>query len=80
MDAAAAIGDGIPVGTPVFDSAGERLGRVVGADPYVLTVGRGVIFTREFSVDLADVDRYEDGCLFLGLAKDQVVGARELRH
>lgn len=80
MDATAAIGDGIPVGTPVFDSAGQRLGRVVGADLYVLTVGRGLIFTREFSVDLADVDRYEDGQLFLGLVKDQVIGGREYRH
>ena len=80
MEATALLNDGIPVGTPVFDSAGERLGRVVGADPYVLIVGRGLIFTREFPVDLANVDRYEDGRLFLGLAKDQVVGDRDHRH
>ena len=80
MEATAHLNDGIPVGTPVFDAAGERLGRVVSADPYVLIVGRGLIFIREFPVDLADVDRYEDGRLFLGLAKEQVVGERDYRH
>ena len=80
MEATAPLNDGIPVGTPVFDIAGERLGRVVSATPYVLIVGRGLIFIREFPVDLADVDRYEDGRLFLGLAKEQVVGDHHVHH
>lgn len=64
----------IAVGTPVHDAAGEKLGHVIWANPYTLRVGRGLLFTTTYTVDLAAVDRAEEGKLILSCTKDQLMG------
>ena len=64
---------GIPVGTPVHDVAGEKVGHVADADSADLVVERGWFLVRDYRVRLADVDRYEDGTLYLKLTKDEVL-------
>jgi hypothetical protein len=63
---------GIPVGTEVYTSDGEHLGSVVEGDAYELIVERGWFFVHEYQIQLADVDRFEDGRLVLRLTKADV--------
>ena len=65
---------GIPVGTPVHDVAGEKVGHVADADAADLVVERGWFLVRDYRVRLADVDRFEDGTLYLRLTKAEVLG------
>ena len=75
LGAAAAVGGwGIPIGAPVHDARGEKIGTVVGADPYGLMVERGLFLVRDYLVRLSDVDRFEDGRLYLKLTRDEVLG------
>ena len=74
LDATAIDGGwGIPVGTPVYDLRGEKIGTVVDADPYELVVERGLFLVRHYPVKLSDVDRFEDGKLYLKRTKEQVL-------
>lgn len=66
-------GHGIPIGTPVHDVWGEKIGSVADADPYELIVERGFILVHDYPVKLSDVDRYEDGKLYLRLTKEAVL-------
>ena len=63
---------GIPVGTAVYTSDGERLGSVVDGDAYELIVERGWFFIHDYQSRLADVDRFEEGRLMLRLTKAEV--------
>lgn len=63
---------GIPSGTSVYAADGEKMGVVVGADPYELLVEHGFFLVHDYRIQLADVDRYEDGNLILRLTKDQL--------
>ncbi len=65
-------GWGIPVGAPVYDAAGEKVGTDAGGDPYDLAVQRGFLFVHTYPLRLSDVERYEDGALHLKVTKDQV--------
>lgn len=67
-------GWGIPLGTPVVDAAGERLGMLRAADPWVLAVERGIFFPGEYAIAMAEVDRYEDGALILKRTKQDLLG------
>ena len=66
-------GWGIPVGTTVYDLAGDKVGTVVDADAYDLVVERGFFFVHSYPVKLSDVERYENGALHLKITKDQVL-------
>ncbi len=76
-------GWGIPVGTPVYDVAGEKVGTVADADSYDLVVERGFFFVHSYPVRLSNVERYEHGALHLKVTKDQVLkpasGEAEIR-
>lgn len=67
-------GWGIPIGTPVFDAAGEKLGTVREADVYALVVERGFFFVTDHEIALDEVDRLEDGKLVLKRTKAQLLG------
>ncbi len=62
-----------PKGTPVNDAAGRRLGSVWGADRSILLVRCGRVFAQVYPVKMGDVDRFEDGELFLSRTKAEVV-------
>lgn len=63
---------GIPRGTPVYSSDGEKLGVLATADPDEMVIEHGVFFARHYQVRLSDVDRYDEGKLVLRLTKVQV--------
>lgn len=63
---------GIPIGTDVYTADGEHLGSVVEGDAYELVVERGFFFIHDYQIRLSDVDRFEDGKLFLILTREQV--------
>lgn len=64
----------IPLGSPVYDVAGERLGTVKGADGYALTVEEGFLLVTTYTVPMSLVDRYEDGAIRLSVTKADVSG------
>lgn len=66
----------IPLGTPVFDVAGERVGMVVGADLEAIKVARGRFLPSTRAIPLALVGRYDDGKLFLTVTAKQALQAR----
>ncbi len=66
-------GWGIPIGTTVYDVAGEKVGTVVDADAYDLVVERGFFFVHSYPVRLSHVERYEHGALYLKVPKDQIL-------
>lgn len=63
---------GIPVGAEVYTADGEHLGSVVAGDSYELEVERGFFIVHDYQIKLSDVERFEDGTLFLRLTKEQV--------
>jgi hypothetical protein len=65
---------GIPIGVPVYDAAGVKVGRVRWADPLGLAVERGWLFHTESEIPLDEVDRYQDGKLYLKRTKSEVLG------
>jgi len=65
-------GWGIPIGTHVYTADGEHLGSVVEGDAWELVVERGFFVIHDERIRLSDVDRFEDGKLFLSLTKEQV--------
>lgn len=69
---------GIPIGTEVYTADGEHLGSVVEGDSYELVVERGFFIVHDYQVRLSDVDRFEDGKLFLVLTREQVEHARQM--
>ncbi len=67
----------IPIGTPVHDAAGSRIGTVCDAGIDALIVERGRFFVHEYAVEMTDVDRLEQGRLVLKVSKEAVLhGAR----
>jgi hypothetical protein len=67
----------IPLGTPVFDVAGEKLGTVRDADYYNLAVEEGLIIITTYLIPMALVDRFEDGALHLSVTKAEAVDTGE---
>ena len=65
---------GVPLGAPVVDAAGEVLGTLRDADPWVLSVDRGRPAPAEYAVATAEVDRYDGRALVLKRTKAQLVG------
>ena len=65
----------IPIGAPVYDRRGTRLGRVCGADSRALLIERGLLLRRTCAVSLEDVDRVEDGRVVLAVSKDEAIDA-----
>lgn len=63
----------IPNGIPVHDVNGSRIGKVCDADIDALVVAHGRIFVQEVAIDMADVDRVEEGRLVLKVTKDAVL-------
>ncbi len=68
---------GIPIGTDVYTVDGEHLGSVVDGDAYELVVERGFFFIHDYQIQLSDVDRFEDGKLFLILTREQIEQERK---
>ncbi|MDQ3657400.1 MAG: PRC-barrel domain-containing protein [Chloroflexota bacterium] len=68
---------GIPIGTDVYTVDGEHLGSVVDGDAYELVVERGFFFIHDYQIQLSDVDRFEDGKLFLVLTREQIEQERK---
>jgi hypothetical protein len=63
----------IPNGTPVHDVNGTKIGKVCDADIDALVVTHGRFFVHEVAIDMADVDRVEQGRLVLKVTKDAVL-------
>lgn len=70
---------GIPLGTEVYTVDGEHLGSIVDGDSYELVVERGFFILHDYQIKLSDVDRFEDGKVFLTLTKEQAERERRLR-
>src|SRR5262249_25602056 len=66
----------IPLGTPVYDVAGQRMGSVKGADNYDLSVEEGLLLVTTYKIPMALVDRYEDGAIHLSVTKAEASGNR----
>jgi hypothetical protein len=64
----------VPLGTPVYDAAGERMGSVKGADNYDLSVEEGLLLVTTYKVPMALVHRYEDGAIHLSVTKAEASG------
>lgn len=64
----------IPLGTPVYDVVGEKLGSVRDADTYTLSVEEGLIIITTYLVPMSLVDRYEHGALHLSVTKAEASG------
>lgn len=69
---------GFPLGTEVYTVDGEHFGSVVEGDSYELVVERGFFILHDYQIKLSDVDRFEDGKVFLTLTKEQVVHERRI--
>lgn len=69
---------GIPIGTDVYTRDGDHLGSVVEGDAWELVVERGFFFIHDYRIRLSDVDRFEDGKLFLSLSREQVEEERRI--
>jgi len=67
----------IPLGTPVFDVAGEKLGCVRGADNDALTVEEGLLIITTYTIPMGLVGRFEDGALHLSVTKSEASGNGE---
>jgi hypothetical protein len=67
----------IPIGTPVYDVAGEKLGSVSGMDGFSLLVEEGFLMITTHVIPMALVERYDDGALYLGVTKDELARAEE---
>ena len=65
----------IPVGMPVYDRRGARVGRVCGADGWDLLIERGLILRRTCAVSMEDIDRVEEDRVVLGVSKDEAIDA-----
>jgi hypothetical protein len=63
----------IPNGTPVHDVNGTKIGKVCDADIDALVVSHGRFIVHEVAIDMADVDRIEQGRLVLKVTKDAVL-------
>jgi hypothetical protein len=59
------------VGMNVYDAAGDKVGRLVGADAWDLIVEQGVFFPTEFAVPIAAVDRVDADGVWLSLGHDE---------
>ena len=59
----------IPLGTPVYDVAGEKMGTVKGADTYDLAVEEGLILVTTYTIPMALVQSYDDGAIHLSVTK-----------
>jgi hypothetical protein len=64
----------IPLGTPVYDVTGERMGTVKGADNNALSVEEGLLLVTTYTIPMAFVDRYEDGAIRLSVTKAEASG------
>jgi len=65
---------GIPLGIPVYDAAGEKIGRVRWVDALGLSVEQGWLFPKESEIPLDEVDRFQDGKLILRCTKAELRG------
>jgi uncharacterized protein YrrD len=65
----------IPLGAPVYDRRGARVGRVCGADTWDLLIERGPIPRRTCAVSLEDVERVEEDRVILAVSKDEAIDA-----
>lgn len=63
----------IPIGAPVYDRSGRRLGRVSGADSWDLLVERGRFLRRTSAIRLEHVDRVEDNRVILSVSRDEAL-------
>jgi hypothetical protein len=66
------VGWSIPLGTPVFDVAGEKMGTVKGADNYELSVEEGLLLITTYTIPMALVGSYDDGAIHLSVTKAEV--------
>ena len=62
----------IPIGTPVYDVAGDKIGSVSGMDGSALLVEEGLLMITTHIIPMALVERYEDGALHLGVTKAEL--------
>jgi hypothetical protein len=76
MDAtfAGEVGWSIPLGTPVYDVTGEKMGTVKGADNYALSVEEGLLLVTTYTIPLSLVDSYDDGAIHLSVTKAEASG------
>ena len=68
------VGWSIPLGTPVYDVAGEKMGSVKGADIYALSVQEGLLLVTIYTIPMALVESYDDGAIHLSVTKAEVSG------
>jgi hypothetical protein len=68
------VGWSIPLGTPVYDVAGEKMGSVKGADNYALSVEEGLLLITTYTIPMSLVESYDDGAIHLSVTKAEAAG------
>lgn len=63
----------IPIGAPVYDRTGRRLGRVSSADNWDLLVERGRFLRHISAIRLEHVDRVEGNRVILAVSRDEAL-------
>ena len=61
-----------PIGAPVFTADGQRIGVVTEGDAYGLLVEDGFFVHHAYTLQLSDVERYEERSLLLKLTMAQI--------
>lgn len=67
---------GIPIGTEVYDVAGEYIGKVSSADTINLVVTSGWLLLTDCEIRMSNVGQFENGKLSLKLTKVELLGER----
>jgi hypothetical protein len=68
-------------GMTVYSKDGKKLGKIVELDDDTLVVEKGLFFRKDHVVDVADVERAQDGEIWLRRSAAEVeAAAEELRH
>ena len=68
------VGWSIPLGTPVYDVTGVRMGTVKGADNYALAVEEGLLLVTTYTIPMSLVESYDDGAIHLSVTKAEASG------
>lgn len=67
---------GIPIGTEVYDVAGEYSGKVSSADTINLVVTSGWLLLTDYEIRMSNVGQFENGKLSLKLTNVELLGER----
>lgn len=67
----------IPIGAPVYDVEGAKLGTLAGTDGYTLFVEEGLLMITTHPISMGLVASYDDGGLYLSVTKDDAFATND---